>query len=155
MTDEAAGRERCGLAFGHEREAETALERAKREIRRLREEFAKPCLRGGEDVPSQALDSYRAELRDAGENVDLLKMCAAGAIAHAQMVEYEAAEMRTRLTTLGEEPPPPVEFARRIAGYAYRYGQEKMRGRVLTWLRDHDYARADEIETWKPESAKQ
>ena len=157
--DEGMSRERCGLARGHEREAETALERAKREIRRLREEFTK--IAGGREsyraVPTLSLESYRAELRNAADNVELLKMCAAGAIAHAQMVEYEAAEMRSLLDAIGAEPLPPVDFAQRVAGWAFRYGQEKMRDRVLALVRDRYMTMTigtmlpDEIAALKPE----
>lgn len=36
-----------------------------------------------------ALQSYEDELRNAGDNPELLKMCAQGAIAHARMAEAE------------------------------------------------------------------
>jgi hypothetical protein len=47
-----------------------------------------------------AIESYKTELRAAGNDPELLKMCAQGAIAHARLVEGELLEARTLLTRM-------------------------------------------------------
>ncbi len=44
-----------------------------------------------------AIESYKAELRDAGIDINRLAMCAEGAISHASMVEGQLLEARTLL----------------------------------------------------------